>query len=166
MTILTPERLAEIAGLSDYLRQSAVSMAKCANAVSDAKTIRNRAAGDVDSNYGHVTPQQTREWQAAELLAALLASHDALQAEADEWKKRAENCEQNCVPISDDGKSVFIDGRGDVLLIHETELTTARAAAAQRMRERLIEAIEATVIDYALRVRMIGIIRALPLEES
>ena len=143
MTTLSPERVAEIRALAEYLRKSAVSMAKCANMASDAKALRNLAAGDIDANYGHITPQQTREWHAAEAFAALLASHEALRAEVERLRGTVAAHE---ISISEYEKTV-------------DQLETARDTAAREMREAAARI--AVLLDDGAEIA--DRIRALPL---
>jgi hypothetical protein len=57
--------------LARRLRKQAGYAAQGMTLLAEAKTVRNRAAGDADSSYASVTPEQTLEWQAAAVIAEM-----------------------------------------------------------------------------------------------
>ena len=72
--------------IPERLRTAAEGVAKATQAMADAKSRRNRAAGDVGACYSGLDKELTAEWQAAdelELLRGLVAElHDSMQSEA------------------------------------------------------------------------------------
>lgn len=104
-----------------------------------AALMAERAAKDTAlSNLELVTSglnkQLTEQFELSTKYIALATAAEAalseMRAELEDWKRRAESCEQHCVPISVDGKSVFIDGPGDFEIDYEGWHNRAEAAEA------------------------------------
>jgi hypothetical protein len=57
--------------LIERLRKGGEGTARATQMLADAKSHRNQAAGDQDACYMGLTPEQTVEWKAADLIAQL-----------------------------------------------------------------------------------------------
>jgi hypothetical protein len=68
------------------LRKQGAARSAFSKQMSDDKTERNRRAGEPESCYDYVRPEQTLEWEAADAL-------ERLTRERDEWKRAADGLE-------------------------------------------------------------------------
>lgn len=74
--------------IPERLRTAAEGVAKATQMMAEAKSARNRAAGDEGSCYGGIKKEQTAEWQAADKIEryekALQKIKDLIDSEAGE----------------------------------------------------------------------------------
>lgn len=80
---------------------------------------------------------------------------DSCDSERKELRARLESCERHCVPISTDGRSVFIDGHGDVPLDFD-RLTERAEAELAAMKEGATVARDGLMAARSIVVALIG----------
>lgn len=79
---------AEIRALAERLRSMARFAAEASNFLAEDKTRRNRAAGETDSLYRGLEPEQTTEWKAAEALSLLSQEKAELERRRDHMRQQ------------------------------------------------------------------------------